>query len=224
MEKALTREEMRELDRKAIEEYKIPGIILMENAGRNVAEEVLKMLDDPHQAKVAILCGKGNNGGDGFVVARHLHNHSIHVDVFLIARVSDILKDGDAGTNLQILLTTKIPVNEILDIPGVNNILKELRNYNILADALFGTGLSGDVREPFKTLTHGVNNLNKPIISVDIPSGLDCNTGKILGAAIKATKTVTFAIAKKGFFLNGGPSYTGKVIVSDISIPRELIP
>jgi len=224
MEKTLTREEMRELDRKAIEEYKIPGIILMENAGRNVAEEVLKMLDDPHQAKVAILCGKGNNGGDGFVVARHLHNHSIHVDVFLIARVSDILKDGDAGTNLQILLTMKIPVNEIFDIPGVNSILKELRNYNILADALFGTGLSGDVREPFKTLIHGVNNLNKPIISVDIPSGLDCNTGKILGAAIKATKTVTFAIAKKGFFLNDGPSYTGKVIVSDISIPRELIP
>ncbi|MDO8142651.1 MAG: NAD(P)H-hydrate epimerase, partial [Candidatus Brocadiales bacterium] len=85
MEKALTREEMRELDRKAIEEYKIPGIILMENAGRNVAEEILQMIDDPHQAKVAILCGKGNNGGDGFVVARHLHNHSIHVDVFLIA-------------------------------------------------------------------------------------------------------------------------------------------
>ena len=224
MEKTLTREEMRELDRKAIEEYKIPGIILMENAGRNVAEEVLKMLDDPHQAKVAILCGKGNNGGDGFVVARHLHNHSIHVDVFLIARVSDILKDGDAGTNLQILLNMKIPVKEIFDIHGVNSILKELRNYNILADALFGTGLSGDVREPFKTLIHGVNNLNKPIISVDIPSGLDCNTGKILGAAIKATKTVTFAVAKKGFYLNDGPSYTGKVIVSDISIPRELIP
>src|SRR3989339_2208823 len=223
MENALTREEMRELDRRAIEEYKIPGIVLMENAGRNMAEEVLQMIDNPQKVKVAILCGKGNNGGDGFVVARHLHNHSIHVDVFLIARVSDILKDGDAGTNLQILLTMKIPVNEIFDIPGVNSILKELRNYNILADALFGTGLSGDVREPFKTLIHGVNNLNKPIISVDIPSGLDCNTGKILGAAIKATKTVTFAIAKKGFFLNDGPSYTGKVIVSDIGIPKELI-
>ena len=223
MEKSLTREEMRELDRKAIEEYKIPGIVLMENAGRNLAEEILQMIDDPHQAKVAILCGKGNNGGDGFVVARHLHNHSIHVDVFLIARVSDILKDGDTGTNLQILLNMKIPVNEILDIPGVNSILKELHNYNILADALFGTGLSGDVREPFKTLIGGVNNLNKTIISVDIPSGLDCNTGKILGVAIKATKTVTFAIAKKGFFLNDGPSYTGKVIVSDIGIPKELI-
>jgi len=223
MEKTLTREEMLELDRKAIEEYKIPGIVLMENAGRNVAEEILKMLDDPQQAKVAILCGKGNNGGDGFVVARHLHNHSISVYVFLVAKISDILKDGDAGTNLQILLNMKIPVKEILDIPGVNSILKELNGYNILADALFGTGLSGDVREPFKTLISGVNNLNKPTLSVDIPSGLDCNTGKFLGAAIKATKTVTFAVAKKGFYLNDGPSYTGKVIVSDIGIPKELI-
>src|SRR3990167_7030959 len=120
MEKALTREEMRELDRKAIEEYKIPGIILMENAGRNVAEEVLQMIDDPHQAKVAILCGKGNNGGDGFVVARHIHNHGIAVNVFLVAKISDILRDVDAGTNLQILLNMKISVKEILDISGVN--------------------------------------------------------------------------------------------------------
>ncbi|MBM2832987.1 MAG: NAD(P)H-hydrate epimerase [Candidatus Brocadiaceae bacterium] len=224
MEKALTREEMRELDRKAIEEYKIPGIILMENAGRNVAEEVLQMIENPQQAKVAILCGKGNNGGDGFVVARHLHNQSISLNVFLVAKISDILKDGDAGKNLQILLNMKIPVKEILGIPGINSILKELNGYNILVDALFGTGLSGNVREPFKTLINGVNNLNKPMVSVDIPSGLDCNTGKILGATIQATKTVTFAIAKKGFYLNDGPSYTGKVIVSDISIPRELIP
>ncbi len=224
MKKSLTREEMRELDRKTIDEYKIPGIVLMENAGRNVAEEILKMLDDQQQANVAILCGKGNNGGDGFVVARHLHNHGISVDVFLVARVSDILKDGDTGTNLQILLNMKIPVKEILDIHGVNNILKELNNYTILADALFGTGLSGNVREPFKTLIHGVNTLNKPKVSVDIPSGLDCNTGKILGAAIQATKTVTFAVAKKGFSMGDGPSLAGEVIVSNISIPRELIP
>jgi NAD(P)H-hydrate epimerase len=224
MEKALTREEMRKLDRKAVGEYKIPSIILMENAGRNVAEEILKMLDDPQQTKVAILCGKGNNGGDGFVVARHLHNHGISVDVFLVAKISDILKDGDAGANLQILINMKVPIQEFLDIPGLNDLLKELNGYDILVDALFGTGLSGEVREPFKTLIHGVNDLNKPIVSVDIPSGLDCNTGKILGAAVKATKTVTFAIAKKGFYLNDGPGYTGKVIVSDISIPRELIP
>src|SRR5574337_370958 len=116
MEKSLTREEMKELDRKAIEEYKIPGIILMENAGRNVAEEVMKMIRHPQTIKIAILCGKGNNGGDGYVVARHLHNHGISVDVFLLAKIPDILRDGDAATNLHILLNMKIPVKEVIDI------------------------------------------------------------------------------------------------------------
>lgn len=224
MEKSLTREQMRELDRKAIEEYKIPGIILMENAGRNVAEEVIKMMDNPQKTKVAILCGKGNNGGDGFVVARHLHNHHIPVDVFLIAKISDILKNGDAATNLQILLTMKIPIKELTDATHINNTLMDLANYDILVDALLGTGLSGEVREPFKTLIYGIINLNKTIVSVDIPSGLDCNTGNILGTAVKATKTITFAASKKGFFLEKGPDYTGDIIVTDISIPRELLP
>jgi NAD(P)H-hydrate epimerase len=223
MEKSLTREEMRELDRKAIEEYKIPGIVLMENAGRNVAEEVLKMIDNPQKAKVAILCGKGNNGGDGFVVARHLHNQGIPVIVFLIARVSDILKDGDAGINLQILLNMKIPLSEQTGIHAVKNLLQELNSFTLLIDALFGTGLSGEVREPFKTLIYHVNKLNKPIIAVDIPSGLDCDTGVVLGAALKAAKTVTFGAGKKGFYLNSGPSLTGKIVITDISIPRELL-
>lgn len=224
MEKTLTREEMRELDRKAIEEYKIPGIILMENAGRTVADEVLKMIKNPQQIRTAILCGKGNNGGDGFVVARHLHNHGIPVDVFLVAKISDIIKDGDAGTNLQILLHMKIPVREILDTRGVTGILKELGCYDIIIDALFGTGLSGEVREPFKTLINGVNNLNKPVVSVDIPSGLDCNNGNIFGTAMKATKTVTFAARKRGFYLGEGLAHTGQIVVTDISIPKELIP
>ncbi|MCF6155590.1 MAG: NAD(P)H-hydrate epimerase [Candidatus Brocadia sp.] len=223
MEKSLTREEMRELDRKAIEEYKIPSIVLMENAGRNVAEEVLKLIQNPQKTKVAVLCGKGNNGGDGFVVARHLYNHCIPLDVFLVARISDILKGGDAGINLQILVNMKIPVREVLDITGVTNALKELGSYDIIVDALFGTGLSGEVREPFKALVEGINNLNKPIVSVDTPSGLDCNNGNILGTAMKATKTVTFAARKRGFSLGDGPAYTGEVIVTDISIPKELL-
>lgn len=224
MRKPLTREEIQELDRKAIQEYKIPGLILMENAGRNVAEEVIKMIGNPPQTRIAIVCGKGNNGGDGFVIARHLHNHHISVDVFLIGKISDILKVGDAGTNLQILLSMKISVKELLDITQVNTTLKELPHYTILIDALFGTGLSGEVREPFKTLIHGINSLNKTIVSVDIPSGLDCNTGAILGTAVKATKTVTFAARKKGFYLGNGPDCTGDIVVTDISIPRELIP
>ncbi|MDN3515889.1 MAG: NAD(P)H-hydrate epimerase [Candidatus Brocadia sp.] len=224
MEKSLTREEMRELDRKAIEEYKIPGIILMENAGRNVAEEVLKMIDDPCQARVAILCGKGNNGGDGFVTARHLHNHGILLDVFLVARISDVLKDRDAGTNLQILLKMKVSIREVLDTTGVTSVLKELGSYDIIVDALFGTGLSGEVREPFKTFIIGVNDLNKPVVSVDIPSGLDCDNGNILGVAIKAAKTITFAARKRGFSLGNGPAHTGEIIATGISIPKELIP
>jgi NAD(P)H-hydrate epimerase len=224
MVKTVTREEMRELDRKAIEVYEIPGIILMENAGRNVAEEVYKMTDTQNKIKVAVLCGKGNNGGDGFVVARHLHNCGITVGVFLVAKISDIVKDADAGTNLKILLNMKIAIREILLNTEMNNILMELCSYDIIVDALFGTGLSGDVREPFKMLIDGVNNLNRPIVSVDIPSGLDCNNGNILGTAMKATKTVTFAAGKRGFYLGNGPLHTGEIIVTDICIPKELIP
>ncbi|MCF6149929.1 MAG: NAD(P)H-hydrate epimerase [Candidatus Kuenenia sp.] len=223
MTKSLTREEMRELDRKAIEEYQIPGILLMENAGRNVAEEVVKEIDYPQKEKIAVLCGKGNNGGDGFVIARHLYNKGIPVEVFLFAKITDILTDGDASTNLRILLKMKIPVKECIDLQGVNDVLDDLGKYTILIDALFGTGISGVVREPFKTLIGGVDALNKTVIAVDIPSGLDCNTGKVLGTAIKAKKTVTFAVAKQGFYLGEGSNYTGEIVVTDISIPRDLL-
>lgn len=223
MVKTVTREEMRELDRKAIGIYEIPGIILMENAGRNVAEEVLKMTNTMSKTKVAVLCGKGNNGGDGFVAARHLHNCDIPVGIFLVAKISDILKDEDTGTNLKILLHMKVPVQEILLTTEVNSILMELCKYDIIIDALFGTGLSGDVREPFKMLIDGVNHLNRPVVSVDIPSGLDCNNGNILGTAIKATKTVTFAVSKRGFYLGDGLLHTGEIIVTDICIPKELL-
>lgn len=223
MVKTVTREEMRELDRKAIGIYEIPGIILMENAGRNVAEEVLKMTNTMSKTKVAVLCGKGNNGGDGFVAARHLHNCDIPVSIFLVAKISDILKDEDTGTNLKILLHMKVPVQEILLTTEVNSILMELCKYDIIIDALFGTGLSGDVRGPFKTLIDGVNHLNRPVVSVDIPSGLDCNNGNILGTAIKATKTVTFAVSKRGFYLGDGLLHTGEIIVTDICIPKELL-
>ncbi len=232
MKRPFTREEMRDLDRKAMVDYLIPGIILMENAGRNVAGEAVSMLRHAHQLqtesipgtrKVAVLCGKGNNGGDGYVIARHLHNSGVSVKVFVVANISDILKEGDAAVNLQILLKMKIPVQELPDIAAVKNLAKELRGYDVIIDALFGTGLSGEVREPFRTLIGAANDSRKPIISVDIPSGLDANTGAVLGAAVKATKTVTFAVSKKGFYLNEGPAHTGEVVVTDISIPWELI-
>jgi len=109
---ALGRDEVREIDRKAIEEYEIPGIILMENAGRNVAEEVLEMLPGTDRARVVIFCGKGNNGGDGFVIARHLYNKGVDVSVYLTTEVSRVLSDGDASTNLKILLNMNIEIKE----------------------------------------------------------------------------------------------------------------
>lgn len=218
----LKRDEVREIDRKAIEEYEIPGIILMENAGRNVAEEILKMLSWPKKAKVVIFCGKGNNGGDGFVIARHLYNKGVNVSVYLLTRISNVLADGDASTNLKILLNMNLKVNELPE-GNMKEIRKELQDCNIIVDAIFGTGLSGEVREPARSLIMEINETNIPVVSVDIPSGLDCDEGVVLGAAVKATKTVTFVAAKAGFFKECGREYTGELIVSDISVPKELI-
>jgi len=220
--RALGQDEIREIDRKAIEEYEIPGIILMENAGRNVAEEVLKMLSVAAKARVAIFCGKGNNGGDGFVIARHLYNKGVEVSVYLTTDVSRVLSDGDASTNLKILLNMNLEIKELQE-GEIGEIGKALHDYNVIVDAIFGTGLKGEVREPASTLIAKINEAAIPVISVDIPSGLSCDDGVVLGTAVKATKTVTFVAAKTGFFQECGREYTGEVIVSDISVPKELI-
>jgi len=220
--KALKRDEVREIDRKAIEEYEIPGIILMENAGRNVVEEILKMLPDPDKAKVAIFCGKGNNGGDGFVIARHLYNRGVNVSVYITTQISNVLTDGDASTNLKILLNMNLEIKELQE-GDIDEIGEELQGCNIIVDAIFGTGLSGEVREPARSLIMKINESNMPVVSVDIPSGLDCDEGVVLGAAVKAAKTVTFVAAKTGFFKECGREYTGELIVSEISVPKELI-
>ncbi|MGR3310895.1 MAG: NAD(P)H-hydrate epimerase [Candidatus Brocadiales bacterium] len=221
--KTVTREEMRELDRRAIEDYGILSIILMENAGRNVAIEVLKMLKNPQESNVAILCGKGNNGGDGFVIGRHLYNNGVTVNVYLATKISTVLSNGDAATNLKILLNMGIDIKEICTADEVAQVLPQFSKYTLIVDALFGTGLTGAVREPIKTMIEGVNALNIPVVAVDIPSGLDCNTGAILGTAIKSTKTVTLCCPKAGFFHNAGPSHVGELVTAGISIPRLLI-
>jgi len=221
--KALKRDEVREIDRKAIEEYEIPGLILMENAGRNVAEEILKGLSGPNKARVAIFCGKGNNGGDGFVIARHLHNKGVNASIYLTTKVSNILDDGDAGTNLKIIMNMKLRIKELLTLQDIEEIEKELQGCDVIVDAIFGTGLRGEVREPSRSLIEKINETNLTIISVDIPSGLSCDEGIVLGAAVKATRTVTFVSPKTGFFKGEGKKYTGELIVSDISVPKELI-
>lgn len=221
--RALRRDEVREVDRKAIEDYEIPGLILMENAGRNVTEEILKMIVDPCKSKVAIFCGKGNNGGDGFVIARHLYNKGINISVFLTTKVSNILSDGDAETNLKILLNMDIKIKALQSTLDIEEIDKELQGCDIIVDAIFGTGLNGEVREPARSIIEKINETNIPVISVDIPSGLDCDKGVALGTAVKAAKTVTFVSPKIGFLKDQAKEYLGELIVTDISVPKELI-
>ncbi len=219
---ALGRNEIREIDRKAIKEYEIPGLILMENAGRNVSEEVLKMLSDIDKARVAIFCGKGNNGGDGFVIARHLYNKGVDVSVYLTTEISRVLSDGDASTNLKILLNMNLEIKELQE-EYIGEAGNDFCNYNVIVDAIFGTGLNGEVRGPARALIAKINEAEIPVVSVDIPSGLSCDDGVVFGIAVKATKTVTFVAAKTGFFQGRGKEYTGELIVSDISVPKELI-
>lgn len=221
--RTVTREEIRELDRRAIEEYGIPGVVLMENAGRRVAEEALEMLEDAHEPRVAILCGKGNNGGDGFVAARHLYNHGVKVDVYLFTIMADIAFVHDPWTHLKILVKMGFDIKEVTTAPDARRILPDIEDSDLIIDALLGTGAEGEVREPYRTAIEDINNSGVPALSIDIPSGLDCNDGRVLGAAVRAARTVTFVLPKKGFTRAAGPKHVGEVVVADIGIPRDLV-
>ena len=219
--KVATAEQMQELDRKAIEQYGIPGIVLMENAGRGAAEAILNAFPDLHRQKVAIIAGKGNNGGDGFVIGRHLLNQRIPAKVFLLADPKTLR--GDAETNFQIFLRMKGEVLSVSSSMEYQRIKKDLEKFDLLVDAIFGTGLDAEVRGYYKEVIHHLNTLQKPVVAVDIPSGLDATTGKPLGAAIRASLTVTFGLPKIGHLISPGPEYVGDLKVLDISIPGTLI-
>ena len=219
--KVATAEQMHELDRKAMETYHIPGIVLMENAGRGAAEAVEEAFPDLQRKKIAIFAGKGNNGGDGFVVARHLLNRGISAKVFLLTN-PQVLR-GDAETNFHIFKRMK---GEIFSLPSTQEyqkVKKDLEKYDLLIDGIFGTGLDAEVRGYYREVIDHLNGLQKPIVALDIPSGLDANTGKPLGTAIRATMTITFGLPKVGHLIHPGPEYVGKLRVIDISFPKMLV-
>jgi len=216
----LTRQQVRDVDAWAINEMGIPGIVLMENAGRNCAEIVAAELKNCGGSKVCIFCGTGNNGGDGFVIARHLKNAGFDVIIILCGQASKI--KGDAAINYKIAVNMKISIREF--IPALGN-LKDVEflagNCDVIVDAIFGTGLSGELAAGFAELINAINLLNKPVIAVDIPSGLDCDTGESLSVATRAIATVTFVAAKKGFKNPRSADYTGDVYIASIGIePR----
>jgi len=221
--KTCTREQVREVDRRAIEEYGIPGIALMENAGRAAAEIAANMLGEAFGMRAVIFCGKGNNGGDGYVIARHLHNRGAKVNLVLACEPSAIPGDGDAGINLSIARAMGIPLQSVKTEGDPADAAAATGQADMVVDALLGTGLQGDVRDPYLSLIRLINAADAPVLSVDIPSGLDANTGNVLRAAVRATKTATFVLPKRGFYLREGPSHTGQVAVIDIGVPRELV-
>jgi len=219
--KVATAEQMQELDRKAIEQYRIPGIVLMENAGRGAAETILNGFRDIRRQKIAIIAGKGNNGGDGFVIGRHLLNQGIPVKVFLLADPKTLR--GDAETNFQIFLRMKGEVVSISSSMEYQRIKKDLEKFDLLIDGIFGTGLDAEVRGYYREVINHLNTLQKPIVAIDIPSGLDATTGKPLGTAIRASLTITFGVPKVGHLISPGADYVGELKVLDISLPRALV-
>lgn len=221
---AATREQIRELDRIAIEEYGVPGVILMENAGRWCARTADRMLEGARGKTVTTVCGKGNNGGDGFVVARHLANWGAEVSVLLLGRAEEVAEDGgEAAVNLRIALKMGLAVRELETQPDVAEALRGHAETHLLVDALLGTGLTSEVRQPYRTAIERINAAPAPVLSVDVPSGLNCNTGRALGVAVRADRTVTFALRKQGFDRPGAEAHTGRVEVAEISVPRAAI-
>lgn len=220
MTTALTRAQVREVDRRAIEEFGIPGIVLMENAGRGAAEIIQTRI--PAAGRAVIVCGRGNNGGDGFVIARHLALGGFAVQV-LVACDPSILT-GDAATNCEIARRMGIAMVRV-DSPGaIAASLEALRGVDVVVDAVLGTGFSGDVRSPLDDVIAAINTVGRHIVAIDVPSGLDCDTGLPSNATVRATETITFVARKIGFDVSGAATYTGEVHVVGIGAPVGAMP
>ena len=214
-----TCDEIRAFDRYAIEELGIPGIVLMENAGRQIAEAARTMLKDLKGRRVLVLAGRGNNGGDGFVVARHLAMDGLVAEMALLARRDQV--QGDARANLDILDAMGLAVC-VLDGPPdavVRQLEPMLARADLVIDGLLGTGTRGEIREPYASIIVAVNAAARPVLAIDIPSGLDGDTGRPLGPTIRARRTVTMAAVKIGFQNPEAAAYTGTVVLADIGVP-----
>ena len=214
----LTRAEVRELDRRAITEFGVPALVLMENAGRGAAELLLALgIHGP----VAICGGKGNNGGDGLVMARHLHNQGALVTVHLFARPEDL--SDEAAVHWHIVSKMSLPVHVWSEVND-SQLAAELAQAEWIVDALYGTGLEGSVRTPLDRVITAINASPGGVFAVDIPSGLNADTGEPMGATIRARHTATFVAPKKGFANPAARHWLGKVHVIDIGAPRSLLP
>ncbi len=222
---ALSCAAVRELDRRAIEEYGIPGQILMENAGRATAAAVESLKRKRSlEGEVLVLCGPGNNGGDGFVIARTLANRGHGVRVAFVGSLTALAElSADTQLNARLWRDLGRPITELASTSDLPALATKLDGVAVVVDALFGTGLTRALRTPWLEVVHAVNGSGRPVVAVDVPSGLDGDTGEVHGAAVEADLTVTFVAAKQGFFQGEGPDHVGRVLVAEIGVPREFV-
>ncbi len=214
----IDRRSARELDRRAMTEYGIPGMVLMENAGRGVADVLCRL---GVAGPVVVCCGKGNNGGDGFVLARHLDLRGLAVQVLLWANPQQLT--GDAAANFQILQRCDVPIEVLENRPEAERATCFLAGAEWIVDALLGTGARGNPRPPFDAVIDLLNAAAAPKLAVDLPSGLDCDTGCPGQPTIRAAHTCTFVAPKRGFSAPEAQPFVGQVHVLDIGAPRKLV-
>jgi hydroxyethylthiazole kinase-like uncharacterized protein yjeF len=217
----LNTKQMREADRRAIEEIGIPSIVLMENAGRQVVAALESTFETLASMRVAVLCGRGNNGGDGFVVARTLLEHSVDTGVYLVGHAADV-KD-DARINLEILRNLGVDVVEIGDAAAWELHGTDVLGSDLIVDALFGTGLTSPLSGIFETVIADVNSSGRPVVAVDLPSGLSADDPDVRGPSVDATMTVTLAAPKLPLVLPPAETRAGNLVIADIGIPESVI-
>lgn len=210
--KVVTSQEMREIDRITIEDYGIPSSVLMERAGLAVASKVRELYPGK---KVIALCGVGNNGGDGIVAARNLHNWGFNVQVLICARKKDLSPESNKQYQIAKKIGIPIEFRNALNAKDVHGA--------VIIDAVFGTGLSRPVKGNIAGIFEFINNSEALVVSVDMPSGISSDTGEILGEAVKADCTVTFGLPKRGHYLYPGAEYTGRLFIKDIGFPEKLL-
>ena len=213
--------QVREADRRTIDEIGIPSLVLMENAGRQVVAAMEAMHGELLDRQVAVLCGHGNNGGDGFVVARTLMQRGVSVSVFLMGRVADVR--GDARVNLEILGRLGVTVVEIGDSQAWELHFSEVRDCSIIVDAIFGTGLNAPVSGLIESVIADVNAAGITVVSIDVPYGLSADAVEQIGESIEADTTVTLGAPKLPLVLPPGETRAGDVVIADIGIPAEVI-
>ncbi|WP_321494207.1 NAD(P)H-hydrate dehydratase [uncultured Desulfobacter sp.] len=220
----VTTQQMQQMDKNTIENFGIPGRVLMENAGRG-ALEILSEYFELEGARVAVVAGRGNNGGDGFVIGRYLMEMGVSVSFFLLSTRERVQGDARANMDLVLDLLAEHSLSQFIEIPDQESLEAAagiLADHDLFVDAIFGTGLNSDIRGVYRDVIELINDSGKAVFSVDIPSGINADTGAVCGVAIQADATATFAFAKAGHILYPGNFYTADLEVIDIGIPGHI--